>query len=384
LKAKLNQLVKMAPKKYIMHTKVSLFLIGLFSVLTATSQYIEGNINYLWNSPSRLLLSGEYKPVIVVGDSVTIELSGTVDLRPWEEEKKRGGFLGIGRKRYKVIHSDVKNVKDVQIHIGLETTNWTTVSKEIQRTVVLLASQTEETDFFNEIKNEHHFNGYIAEAGKNPILGSANVTIRVKIDTKNRMGIILNYLSKYKPESFTLIRDIIDAGNVAKQYPNELIDTLFQYFSKSQPDVLAKIKTELFEYFLLKSPSNYNVRARLAQAYIEDEKFAIAKAEAIKTIHEIGQKDPTRLEVRDRLALGIAYNSLGDVHALQELGIQANAYQVAVSFYKKAAEQFYLAGTDGLSGYRESITRQVKGLEKIGTITALKEAATLLEDIVTR
>jgi hypothetical protein len=62
---------------------------------------------------------------------------------------------------------------------------------------------------------------------------------------------------------------------------------------------------------------------------------------------------------------------------LKELGLQENAYSVGAVFYGQSAEWYLKAKS--IEQYTKSIMKQVRCLQKVGGIVALKQAATILK-----
>lgn len=357
-----------------------LFLIFTGVYLVTAGQYLEGNIQYGWQAPQRVIFNGPYKDKISIGDSVILTISGTCDLRPYEVEKKRGGFLGIGRKRYREVKHDRHNADDLNIYTSIDGTNWAISQKLIDRKTYLLNTNVEAGSFFENMKKEFLLHSFIQEPGKNLVLGSANLIIRMEIHSRGRIAQILNYLKQYPLEDFPKVRELLEQGIVMQQHPDELCDALFQFYAVSQQDVFAKMKTDLLDYLLMKSPNNLSIRSRLAKAYLDDKDFIPAMEEAKKAIAGILAIDPGKRTLGDHQLLAENYAVLGQAALEKDLGIQANAAQIAVSYYQQALQELKLANLSNSQIYRDVLTTEVKALQRIGSLVAFQEAAQELEN----
>ncbi|MEO5600858.1 MAG: hypothetical protein ABIR06_08020 [Cyclobacteriaceae bacterium] len=351
----------------------------LLILITATSNVVaqiqHGLIRYEWQSPTKILLTGEEKPVITLGDSVSITLTGTVNLRPYTVQKKKGGFLGIGAKRYKEIHDNVKDVSKVNVYTEVTGTRIQENSRTIVRTFVLTPEMLTD-DVIASTKREYYLSTFIAEGGKNPSLGWSKVDFAVKIETLGRIKHILDYLKSEKPSSFAKIQEVIEAGNLVKQHPNELASALLAHYKQHQPEVLNRIKKDFFEYLITKSPSNVSVRSELANVYIEDLQFTAAQSEAKKVLSDLENRPDDQLTKEQIAALASAYKTLGDVSSLEKLGTQKNAYSLAARYFKESAHYYGL--NDSRSEQEGMVLKQIKCLQNVGTVPALAEAATVL------
>lgn len=348
------------------------------------SQNLEGNITYAWQSPQKVLFNGPYRPLISLGDSVKMTIRGTVDLRPYEVEKKRGGFLGIGAKRYREIVHDYKNADQVNIFTGIDETNWRISAKQVDRETQVLTAVMENGSFFDGMKKNLSLLAFIEEPGKNLVQGTANLIITMEINSRPRIAQIIKYLRDYQPNEFTSIRELLEVGNVMKQYPNELCDELFNFYKNEQQQTFEIVKTEILQYLLLKSPDNSAIRVKLADSYLQDGNFEGAKQQAKIEIARLKTINPAKMTIDDRILLADAYIVMAGTAELEQQGTQANAFQVAVSFYKLAGDQYKQTSMEKHPKYRDLILKQSKALQRIGSRVAFEEAAHLLEEYLAK
>lgn len=359
-----------------------LYSISLFALsIGAQSTYcqiVQGNIKYAWQEPTAVFFSGNYKPVVTLGDEISLSINGDIDLRPREVEKKRGGFFGIGAKRYKVIDHDWHKANQVNIYTGISGTNYWKMEKNSNRQISITRALIPfGTTFAESMKGEYNLLCYIAEPGKVLRLGSANVTISMKIETRNRIGLLIDFVKSHNLNSFKDLRDIIEKGNLLKQYPSELADTLTRYYQKYKPMELAKFETDFYEYLLQKAPENANIRSSLAGTYLRNERFVKAEKESAEVIRRF--ENPGVGEVKpDSISVGIAYRNLGEVAERTQLAMQRNAGEVAVAFYDKAMG--FLKNTSTVD-FLQAARFKVKALQRLGDESALLEAIGVLEGL---
>jgi hypothetical protein len=366
-------------RKYTAGRILVTLLLGLFAAGQGYSQSLDGSIHYSWDSPQEMVMSGPLLHFISLGDKVTLTLTGRVDLRPYEVEKKRGGFLGIGRKRYREVIHDYKDASEVLIHTGFKGTSWSDVSKLTSRTITLAPSHLIDAPQANGLLEEVRLECFIKEPGKNYVFGASTVNAKLEIDSKGRMPLIIDYLRVAKPTALEQIRPLLEKGNLMRQYPNEICDAIFRFYEVEQADNFALFKTPLLEYLLNKSPNNGSIRVRLAQSYLNDGNFAQAKLTAKSEAARLKGLEPN-LTSSDRFNLAGHYIVLADAVANQQLGIQGNAFQLALSFYNLAEEQYIkIGGQQKDASYRDLVVKQSKAYQRIGSEVALKEAAVRLE-----
>ncbi|MHA4896262.1 hypothetical protein ACXZ1K_16030 [Pedobacter sp. PWIIR3] len=338
----------------------------------------EGIVNYLAASPTPVLLTGSLKPSITLGDVVIIKLSGTVNLRPYEVEKKKGGFLGIGAKRYKERHNNELEADKFTTVVSIPGTKLTS-DYGLERTFTFDDSQLNAgTDESLETKKEFAISAFIKEAGKNPHLGWSQLKLTVDIETKGRIDYLIKLLRKERPQSFATILPYLELGNVLRQHPNELATALVTFYKNDQPDVLARISQDLYEYLLIKSPNNTAIRSSLALTYAESLQFRIALTEAKKVISQLQDKPEQQLEKSDMAALATSYQVLAQVTTEKQLSTQSNSQLIAARYYGISAG--YLQKIADKNGYITTRIRQVKCLQAVSTPEALLEATEILEN----
>jgi hypothetical protein len=348
----------------------------LFCYSFAGAQALTGPIRYEWQSPNRVTLTGDFKPEITLGDSVTLEISGSCDLRPWEEEKKRGGFLGIGAKRYKEIHSDPHRADQLRISVVLENTKYNDENGTKRNFNFNGQMLSEGDDQYVAARKVYYLAGFIDENGKNFVLGSANINVAVAIETIGRIKYIINQLDKEKPSSFQKIQDLLEMGNVLRQHPDQLAKEVVDYYQKKQPIVLNRIQQDLYEFLLAKAPSNHAIRSQLANVYVQNLEFDMASNSAKTVIAAMEGKEDDILTSEEKGQLGTVYNVLGEVSAKQHSGTQKNAFSLAAYYYGLSAKYYKDIDQDK---YTTELLRQVKALQAVSSTTSLLQAADVLE-----
>lgn len=353
----------------------------LVSIFGLRAQFLEGNITYNWDQPQKIILSGPIRPVVSLGDRITITISGKSDLRPYEVEKKRGGFLGIGSKRYReVVHNEVPAGK-LKIYTDVEGTNWHVSSKDVNRQFKLNVGNLEDKVLYDGMKWETAIRCFLDEPNKNYTHGSANLVLNVEIDTKGRIPYVIQHLKEYPVDEAQGIKDLLDIGNLMKQYPDEMCDELFKFYNSDEQKIhYDAMKTSLLAYLLMKSPNNEVVRLKLTESYLSNGNFAHAKQSAKEEIAKFKNKGLANLKPAERITLASYYFIMAEVAATELMGTQANAFSLAISFYNLAEEQFLLGGALKRPQYRELVASQAKAYQRVGTQAALLEAAKRLEN----
>lgn len=360
-----------------MYSSIRLLILAITLPTISFCQTQEGIVNYMASSPAPVLLTGSFKPGITLGDVVTIKLSGTVNLRPYEVEKKKGGFLGIGSKRYKERHDNEQSADKFTTVVSLPGTRLTS-SNGLQRTFIFDDSQLNPgTEELLEIKKEFAIAAFINEAGKNPYLGWSQLKLTVDIETKGRIDYLIKLLRKEKPQSFATILPHLELGNLLRQHPNELATALVNFYKNDQPEILSKISQDLYEYLLIKSPNNTAIRSSLALTYVESGQFRIAITEAKKVIAQLQDKPEEQLDKSDMAALATSYQVLAQVATEEQLSAQSGAQLLAARYYGISAG--YLQKISDKNGYIIIRLKQVKCLQAVSSQEALQEAAEILE-----
>ncbi|HWW41505.1 hypothetical protein [Pedobacter sp.] len=323
-------------------------------------------------------MTGSFKPAITLGDEVTIRLSGKVNLRPYEVEKKKGGFLGIGAKRYKERHNDEREAGSFKTVVALPGTKY--ISEDgLERTLKFDDSQLNtDKDEYEEIKKDFFLAAFINEGGKNPYLGWSQLKMTVEIETQGRIPYLIKLLAKEKPRSFSKIQPYLEMGNVLRQHPNELARDIVAFYKSNQPEILGQIKQDLYEFLLLKSPGNNAIRSELALTYVESLQFRVALTEAKKVIALLQDKENSTLTAEDKAALATSYLVLAEVSVNERMGTQTNAQLLAAQYYGISAEYFQMIGDK--NSYIRTRLKQVKSLQAVSTPEALLQAAEILED----
>jgi hypothetical protein len=369
--------------KPLLPIKILLVLL-LSNAQVCFSQSQNGTIRYDWQQPNKVLLTGEQKPVITLGDSVVITLSGNVNLCPWEEEKKRGGFLGIGAKRYKEIHDNVLNSNDINTYVELSSTKYNSSGQNVNRSFIFSPALLNSEDQFSAIKKEYFLSAFIPSNCKNFALGWSHLNLSVTIETIGRIKYVTQSLEKEKPSSFAKIQSLIEVGNLVTQHPNELADALVKYYKQNDPTTLNNIKKDFYEYLLQKAPSNVSIRSELANTYIENLEFTGAKQQAKTVITQLeGLTEEELKDVShkdDLFALATAYKTLANVSSLEDLGTQKNAYALAALYYGTAAKYFKY-GNDAVD-FDDMTLKQIKCLQNVGNTESLKSALAVLQQYV--
>jgi hypothetical protein len=354
-------------------------LLGLLLAVSTQlcAQTVDGPVSYAANAPEKIIFTGDYRPVITLGDSVSFTITGQVNLRPYEVEKKKGGFFGIGAKRYKERHDDIKPASQVKVALVLEGTNYETEGT-VNPAFTLNETRLKSTEIVAAaLRQEYTVSGYIHENGKNPYLGWSRIQVAMTFETRGRINYILKFIKEERPTSMARLQPVLELGNVLRQHPDELAKQVVAFYRNNFSTEFQRIKKDLFEFLLLKSPNSLTIQADLASAYIDDLQFAEALAMAKNTIARLEGRTDESLSQDDRSALATSYRNLADISSKEKLGTQKNAYNVAAYYYSLAAKYFYLAGN--IDEYSTMTIRQVKCLQLISSVASLQEAAKILQ-----
>jgi hypothetical protein len=360
-----------------MFSSIKILIILCLLPLLSFSQSQEGFVSYEANSPKPVLLTGAFKPVITLGDEVTITLSGTVNLRPYEVEKKKGGIFGIGSKRYKERHNNELAAENINTEIRVDGTNYVSNNGIIRQFTIDESQLKSGSEILSEVKKEYVLTAFINEAGKNPHLGWSKLKLTVDIETRGRILYIIRLLEKETPKSFEALEPLIELGNVMRQHPDELAKEIIKFY-KTKPEILTRIKQDLYEYLLIKSPSNQSIRSELALTYVQSLQFRKALSDAKVVIEKLGEKSDENLSNEEKVALATSYFVLGEVTVNERMGTQTDAYLIGAKYYNISAGYFRKIGYK--DDYIKAILKQVKCLQSVSTVEALLEAAEALEE----
>jgi hypothetical protein len=351
---------------------------------------LQGIIN-VWNTNSTIItLTDDFYYALAPGDEITITISGTANIAPYDEERKGGGFLGLFKKRY-TVRIDNWLTAD-QVNLKVRVANQRTGSDYNDFLLSTdVATKTQTATFtipFDDSKVRHELletlklkawvNQYLSplRAGKYDVLVAVNSTTRLD---KLRQYFSDSTQDPQRLPILTFENDIkkfVENGKLIYRYPNETVKIIEEtLINKPNSD---GIKKDMYKYLLKFAPENTTVRAGLAEVYLKELNFSEAQLEAQQTIVQLSSKPEGSLTSKEQSDFGRAYEVIAGVNELKELGLQENAYSLGAVFYGQAAEWYRKA--QSTEQYTNAIMKQVRCLQKVGDVIALKQAATILKE----
>jgi len=368
----------MTMKKLTQITFLFFSLLGFQKVYCQTT--LQGVIS-VWNEKGSepVSLIDDFYYGLCPGDKIQISVSGSANLSPYDEEREKGGFLGMFKKRYTVRIDNWVKAEDANFFFKIKDEE-----KSIKGSDLKNDNPYEWTIPYNNIglslKNTFKIKAFV-NMPRSP-LRAGQYQIKVIVDSKDRIELLRTYLqSQYGGATvvkFEQIKPFLEAGKLIHRYPDEVVQMVENIFVGN-----VDIKKQAYEYLLKFSPNNIGVRISLANVYLEELNFSEAQLNAKRSIEEIYEKynsDENLFKDDEKIKLGKAYSILGSVNELSELGLNENAYTKASYFFHESAKWFKASGM--IDNYSASVSKEVRCLQKIGNIKSLETAIKSTQDLI--
>lgn len=357
-----------------------LILVALFISNGAQSQQrLQGTIDIKDGRTSGpVVLIGELSPDLCAGDKIRLKVSGSVNVRPYDQERKGGGFLGMFKKRYKVRIDDWRAAKDVSFTTELRNETMTEVLNIPREADNSLRSIQIHKDNLGKFTTYNRLFAWVDEE-KTPLC-TGKLTVELEIEPSDRIPMLGEYMKQtYQPTERPILEvqeivSLIEKGNMLKKYPDSVVATVFR--SLADHPSLPLIKKDFLKYLLDKAPNSTAIRNEIASVYLNELNFGQASIEAKEVIKRLLIKPLNALTEPEMAELGKSYSILGAVDELQELGTQKDAYTLAATYFGESAEWFRKGSfTDN---YSQAVLQQVRCLQKVGSKDSLKQAEAVL------
>lgn len=362
---------------------------ALFQIISVQSQnssfHLQGVIEVNYNKDSKIILVGIPSYDFFLGDSVFVELSGTANIAPWDEQKKGGGFLGLFKKRYTVRHDDWKSPNDIVFFITLKKSdadNFIVANNQQGGsfgTMLKLPNERDEYETDN-FKKKYSLFAFI-NMRKTP-LSAGQINISLTIDSKRRLQILEQVLKrnfKNRFITFKEISELLEMGNILNQYPEQVVKITDEVLRNNESYV-GSVKKELMKYFLEKVPQNAYIRNQLAFEHLKDADFSEAEKNAKKTIEKFQNTSEDDLLQDDLNRLAEAYYIIGTCIAIKEMGTQFNAYTLASGYYYKSSD-FYRRSGNTKEQYN-ALSLYTQCLQKVSSVEALTNSVKALNEAI--
>ncbi|RYG54666.1 MAG: hypothetical protein EOO01_00860 [Chitinophagaceae bacterium] len=357
-----------------------LILAVLSITMSAQSQQrLQGTIDIKdGKTTGPVVLIGELSHDLCAGDKIKLKVSGSVNVRPYDEERKGGGFLGLFKKRYKVRIDDWRDASAVSFQTELRNETMTEVLNVPRGADNTVRGIQIHKDNIGKFTTYYRLYAWVDEA-KTPLC-TGKLTVALEIEPSDRIPMLGEYLKQtYIPAERPILEvpeivGLIEKGNMLKKYPDSVVATVFR--SLIDHPSLPLIKKDFLKYLLEKAPNSTAIRNEIASVYLNELNFGQASIEAKEVIKRLLSKPLNTLTEPEMAELGKSYSILGAVDELQELGTQKDAYTLAATYFGESAEWFRKGNyTDN---YSQAVLQQVRCLQKVGSKESLKQAEAVL------
>ncbi len=351
---------------------------------------LQGIIN-VWNNDATIItLTDDFYYALAPGDEIKIIISGTANIAPYDEQRKGGGFLGLFKKRYTVRIDNWLTADQVKLRVRAANT----LNSIDYADFALTADATAKTQtaIFTVPFNEGRLKDELLQTLKikafvnqslSP-LRAGKYDVVITVNSVNRLDRLQQYFTATTEDPQRLpilsfendIKKFVENGKLIYRHPNETVQVIADALL-GKPSLDA-IKKDMYKYLLQFAPDNTSVRAQLSDVYLKELNFTDARLEAQQTIILLSKKSDDELTSKEQNDFGQAYEVLAGVNELKELGLQQDAYSLAALFFGQAADRYRRAKST--EKFTKTIMNQVRCLQKIGGIVALKQAAKILNE----
>lgn len=364
------------------HIKTKILSAVLFSVLAigSNAQLLEGEINIKNRQPVDFLKSPEpFYP----GEQIEISCSGEVNINPEEKtDRKCSEFFGIKLKCWNVRWTEnhftsYQNYPPVVMYKYLQGGAVPPgMSSEYSLSSAWQSAEIGQGSI-SAYTRKVQIKGFIPAIGHlDRNKSSGQYALKVKVDNRNRLRQLPNYLEYLKANDNITYENVRRALNkrMVDQFPVETAEALMDFVnglpasqSGGQINELKRILKYAAEEL---APGNLLIQNKLGEYYLRELDFANAEStlrNIINTINSTNASDYKSLEL-----LGSTYMKLGEVYEIRELGISKADLTAAGVFYQKSGDHYIRAANFGKAA--KAIMKQVAVLKKINTIATLKLA----------
>jgi hypothetical protein len=366
---------------------LSILFFHSVSGIKAQDSKLQGVVNVWNNNATTVSLIDDYYYALSPGDELIITVGGLenmANIAPRDEQRKGGGFLGLFKKSYNVRIDDWKTADQVKLAARVADFNvidFTPVPADRNQTA-RFKIPFDNAQLENELLKNFKLNAWIHQFMSPLRAGHYNVSVQV--NSNERLQKLKAYFESpdHAPQMAALltfendIKKFVENGKLIYRHPEETV-AVIEVALANKPNVDG-IKKDLYKYLLQFAPGNTSVRAGLAEVYLKELNFSEAQVEAQNTINLLSKKDAGTLTNKELIDFGRSYEVIASVNELKELGLQENAYSVGAIFFGEAAKWYQKAET--MDEYTKVVMKQVRCLQKVGDLNALKQAASILNE----
>jgi len=347
---------------------ISIFL--SFSIHMYSQENFSAVLSAEYKSPILIETSPVQYGVFYFGESVTIDLSGQVNICPFTTNERKGGIFGIGSNNVTIRHNNYKEAKNYPPSLYL-------VSGQERINLGQYYNQGKfifkiDEKFTQSITKEFQLYGYIP-GGENPSceLSTGVYQLDFSIKSEARIQLIEEYFTRMNNITVNELNNCLDR-RIKKSNSRQLGEVMFKVIkNKNLPNAL-----ELYEYIKTYiSPYVSGMNTILAESYLKNGDFRNANTEALNSIKHLVENKS------DTYTWNIEYAKvnqlLGDSEYKKTHGILTSELFKAEAAYFEAANSYLKIGDK--DNYTKMTLNRVNMLRRNNSIQSLEMAANILK-----
>jgi tetratricopeptide (TPR) repeat protein len=352
----------------IRHWAAAFAALLLPSLASAQAVEVNGTLSAQWTAPQ--LVSPSADLVLRPGHSVTISLSGKVDLNQEQKSKRDCSFFGLSCERvyWTEHHWAAPDAAPAEFQIRLAGSGTVVASQQVGSAPVTLTVPTN-ADF----ATKYELVAILAGSGTaiDPARSAGSYNVLLNVDAQARATALAGWLSSAQPTPEKATSDDILDHALLEGYRTQAAQALRAYAANRFPLAQQEMR-----------PAHGLLLRKAAEIAPDDLANALAVADYYRALGLTTQADAAlnqaitslqgKTDARSRVVLGQAYSARADVVLASGGGIRSSSVVEASAYLAKAIAAFQDGGRRDLLA--DALVRRARLLRGMRSEEALIEA----------
>lgn len=298
------------------------------------------------------------------GEQVLVTASGTVCIGHVHRVERRGGFLGIGKKKVTIDHHNPRNASELppSFRLALADEN----DQAPPPLTGTAASFTVPAARVAGARTTGRIQAYIPTGGPRSHLG---YSVQVAINSHGRLAVLRSALAERAWTKSDVERDDFFSERVRQQYPEQLAEMLVAHARSDFWKNDAAERKRLLEFALTLAPNSAVVLQGLGSEYLAQGDYNAAGATLREALRMQRQASP-----KNHKAWGDAAYGLAETYFQQNMALTPGDVMEARQLLGEAVQAYATASVPLRADERKAQIRLAEVLSRVRTLEALRQA----------
>jgi tetratricopeptide (TPR) repeat protein len=342
---------------------------AILAVLATTPAAGQGGYSTTSEIP---VVRAQYEPLwsglharVHAGEQVLITAAGNVCIGHVHRVERRGGFLGIGKKKVVIDHHSLQNAsqRPPSFRLALADENDQAPAVQTGAAVTFVVPTAQNAG----ARTTGRIEAFIPNADPRHHLG---YSVQISINSRGRVDVLRSALAQRALTKSEIERDDFFSQRARQQYPELLAEMVVAHaksdFWKGDPAE----RKRLLEFSLTLAPTSPVVLEGLGSEYLAQGDYPAAAAALREALRIQRQTNP-----KNYRGWGDAAYGLADTYFLQNMALTPGDLMEARQLLGEAIRAYSTAPVPLRAEERKSQIRLAEVLTRVRTVEALRQAA---------